>query len=468
MSGRPSWAITERSAYSTSEWMMLSRCTTTSIFEAGMSNSHRASTTSRPLFIRVAESMVILSPIFQFGCFSACSTVTSRSCSLVRFQSGPPEAVRMSRRMSFTRCPSMDWKSALCSLSTGKIRTPRLRASSCMRRPAITIGSLFARATNFPAVIAASVGTSPAPPTMAEMTRSASASVAICRSPSVPLRIVVFRPLHRARRRSAAAWSAMATTAGENVRTCSSSLSTLPLAVRPTAWNFSVNLLMMSRVLVPMEPVEPRMTIRFMRCSSGKSHREEAIVEYRCREDQAVHAIQHAAVAGDEPAGILDAGAALQGGFAEIAERRGDADYEAQPGGLTQAQGVQEPGVAGERGHDRSEQPADGSLPGLLWADGWRQGVSPQQGAHVIGGRIVGPRHQEKEENQKRPVGEPVNQDQVAEKPCHIEGPEHDDGGVEKPGFEVAARERVAQENCHDDEGDGRRFGQAAGGCEPD
>src|SRR2546425_859220 len=376
MSGRPSWAITERSAYSTSEWMMLSRWTTTSIFEAGMSNSHPASTTSRPLFIRVAESMVILSPIFQFGCLRACSTVTSRSCSLVRFQSGPPEAVRMSRRMSSTRCPSMDWKSALCSLSTGKIRTPRLRASS-------------------------------------------------------------------------------------------SSLSTLPLAVRPTAWNFSVNLLMMSRVLVPMEPVEPRMTIRFMRCSSGKSHREEAIVEYRCREDQAVHAVQHATVAGNEPAGILDAGAALQGGFAEIAERRGDADYEAQPGGLTQAQGVQEPGVASERGRDRSEQPADGSLPGLLWADGRRQGVSAQQGAHVIGGRIVGPRHQEKEEYQKRPVGEPVNQDQVAEKPCYIEGPEHDDGGVEKPGFEVAARERVAQENRHDDEGDGRRFGQATGDCEP-
>src|SRR5881296_2403122 len=93
MSGRPSWAITERSAYSTSEWMMLSRWSTTSIFEAGMSNSHRASTTSRPLFIRVAESMVILSPIFQFGCWRACSTVTSRSCSLVRFHSGPPDVL---------------------------------------------------------------------------------------------------------------------------------------------------------------------------------------------------------------------------------------------------------------------------------------------------------------------------------------------------------------------------------------
>src|SRR5207247_2791591 len=116
--------------------------------------------------------------------------------------------------------------------------------------------------------------------------------------------------------------------------------------------------------------------------------------------------------------------AGLKGGFAESAERRGDADYEAQPGGLTQAQGVQDPGVACERGRDRSEQPADGSLPGLLWADGRRQGVSPQQGAQGMGGGSVGPRHQEKEENQKRPVGEPVNQDQMAEKPCHIEGPE--------------------------------------------
>ena len=35
--------------------------------------------TSRPLFISVAESIVILPPIAQVGCLSACSTVTSSS-----------------------------------------------------------------------------------------------------------------------------------------------------------------------------------------------------------------------------------------------------------------------------------------------------------------------------------------------------------------------------------------------------
>src|SRR5881397_3453574 len=153
----------------------------------------------------------------------------------------------------------------LAAIKAGKFIALANKEPMVMAGRPITIGSLFARAMNLPALIAASVGTSPAPPTMAEMTRSASGSVAACMSPSVPFRIVVFRPLHRARRRSAAAGSAMATTAGENVRTCSSSLSTLLAAVRPTAWNFSGNLLMMSRVLVPMDPVEPRMTIRFMR-----------------------------------------------------------------------------------------------------------------------------------------------------------------------------------------------------------
>src|SRR5207247_414462 len=52
MSGRPSWAITERSAYSTSEWMMLSRWTTTSIFEAAMSNRHH-----HRLFVRQSDEL---------------------------------------------------------------------------------------------------------------------------------------------------------------------------------------------------------------------------------------------------------------------------------------------------------------------------------------------------------------------------------------------------------------------------
>ncbi len=64
------------------------------------SNSQCASMTSRPLFIIVAESMVILRPIFQVGCLSAWSGLTRSSSSRVKRRNGPPDAVRISRRIS--------------------------------------------------------------------------------------------------------------------------------------------------------------------------------------------------------------------------------------------------------------------------------------------------------------------------------------------------------------------------------
>ena len=61
--------------------------------------------TSRPLFISVAESIVILPPIAQVGCLSACSTVTSSSSARVRPRNGPPEAVTTSRSTVPARSP---------------------------------------------------------------------------------------------------------------------------------------------------------------------------------------------------------------------------------------------------------------------------------------------------------------------------------------------------------------------------
>ena len=46
----------------------------------------------KPLFIKVAESMVIFAPISQLGCLRASLGVTSSSCSLVYVRKGPPEA----------------------------------------------------------------------------------------------------------------------------------------------------------------------------------------------------------------------------------------------------------------------------------------------------------------------------------------------------------------------------------------
>ena len=67
MSGVPSWAMTQPSIYSTMEWMMLWGWILTSILAAGTSKSQRASITSSPLFIIVAESMVIFFPMLQLG-----------------------------------------------------------------------------------------------------------------------------------------------------------------------------------------------------------------------------------------------------------------------------------------------------------------------------------------------------------------------------------------------------------------
>ena len=53
--------------------------------------------TSRPLFIIVAESIVIFGPIFQVGWRRASSTVIAENVANARVRNGPPEAVRTSR-----------------------------------------------------------------------------------------------------------------------------------------------------------------------------------------------------------------------------------------------------------------------------------------------------------------------------------------------------------------------------------
>jgi len=185
MSGTPSCASTEPSQSSMSECTTDCGCTTTSMRSGGVSKSQRASITSRPLFISVAESIVIFGPIDQFGCASASSIVARAMRSADQVRNGPPEAVSTMRSRSCGRWPASTWKIALCSLSTGSKRTPRAFTSRSTSAPAITITSLFASATSRPARIAASVGSSPTAPTNADTTRSASA-VATSVSPASP------------------------------------------------------------------------------------------------------------------------------------------------------------------------------------------------------------------------------------------------------------------------------------------
>ena len=81
MSGIESWAMVAPSTNSTMLWITDCGCTTTSMRSNGVPNSSWASITSRPLFISVDESIVILAPMSQVGCLSASLTVTAASCS---------------------------------------------------------------------------------------------------------------------------------------------------------------------------------------------------------------------------------------------------------------------------------------------------------------------------------------------------------------------------------------------------
>src|SRR5471032_3071787 len=96
MSVADTWASTLPSLYSIIACTVDCGWITTSTSDGAKPNSQQASITSKPLFISVAQSIVMRLPIRQVGCFRACWGVTNASASLGVLRKGPPEAVRMS------------------------------------------------------------------------------------------------------------------------------------------------------------------------------------------------------------------------------------------------------------------------------------------------------------------------------------------------------------------------------------
>ncbi len=97
------------STNSTMEWIGALRMHDHLTCSGGMSKSRQASITSKPLFISVAESMVMRRPIFQVGWFSACSTVMLANSAARGVQERPagggqPDALNFVRRP-----PRMHW-----------------------------------------------------------------------------------------------------------------------------------------------------------------------------------------------------------------------------------------------------------------------------------------------------------------------------------------------------------------------
>ena len=126
----------------------------------------------------VAESMVILGPIDQFGCLSACSSVAVAHRLARPGAERPPDAV-MTMRLTSSRGPAVSaWKIALCSELTGSTVAPAAAAVRMNIAPAQTRHSLLASATVAPRLAAASVGFNPTEPLIAAITQSAGRSAA--------------------------------------------------------------------------------------------------------------------------------------------------------------------------------------------------------------------------------------------------------------------------------------------------
>ena len=179
--------------------------------------------------------MVILRPIAQFGCFNASSNCTCFICSLVHPRNGPPEAVKRILSILFPCSPFKHWKIALCSLSTGRRRTPFAFTSGMIRCPAVTRVSLFARAMSFPAWIAAIVGRIPIIPTTAVTRISYPSITAISIRPSIPLTIFVFVSATRTANSFAFSSSHTPQISGPNSRIWDSSIwILLPAAIAAT------------------------------------------------------------------------------------------------------------------------------------------------------------------------------------------------------------------------------------------
>ena len=141
-------------------------------------------------------------------------------------------------------------------------------------------------------------------------------------------------PLPRSRPRPprpAACSSASATRVTPWRCACPSSCSQLSRRQSPTTSSSSLRSTT-SSAWVPMDPVEPRMTISAhgiqvyeppRRAPSGYRDRVRRVVADDHRDERGVEAVEHAAVLAEEAAGVLDAQVALDHRLEQVAERRG-------------------------------------------------------------------------------------------------------------------------------------------------
>ena len=144
----------------------------TSISSISILKRWQASINSKPLFTIVAESIVILFPIFQVGWFNTSSLVTYLSFSLGSSLKDPPEAVIITLSISSKEECLKSLCKATCSESIGNSLPLDFFNTSLIISPPITRDSLLAKQRSISNFKVSTEDKKPASPTKALTTLS--------------------------------------------------------------------------------------------------------------------------------------------------------------------------------------------------------------------------------------------------------------------------------------------------------
>src|SRR5580692_7964480 len=395
-----------------------------------MPKSSCASMTSRPLFISVELSMVILGPIDQVGWASASCTVAVPSLSAGQSRKGPPDAVSSKRATSVVPCTeARHWCSAQCSESTGTISAPGVLRAFCTTGAPAMRDSLLAKARRRPASRAAIVTGSPAKPTTALSTTSAPCAAATMPSsptntsmpPGTPSRTAAWR-----------AGSPMTTTSGWNSVAWATSTSAERCAASAWTRKRCGSARTTSRACVPTEPEEPiRLTERI---GSAEVKRLDHEVRGGKHEEEPVEAVEDAAVPRQQAAHVLEPEVPLDHRLAEVAERGDDGDDDPEQQRLADGPRVDEVDHD-DRHEDGGQATADDAFPRLVRADGRRQLVAAHGRADEQRGHVVGHRddHRRQDEGDAVAVGEQGRVQQQRGEGAEGADPHEDEDGRQHP-----------------------------------
>src|SRR4051794_27003283 len=181
------------------------------------------------------------------------------------------------------------------------IDAPVASASAMTSSPPTTRLSLLASARSMPSPSDATVGPSPAEPTSAFSTRSAPLSVTSFTSPSGPLS--TSPSVQRSAARAAARSSARPIRLTPNWAACSSSSVSLDPAASATT-SRSRERETTSRAWVPIDPVDPAMTMRRTQASLGAPDLRRLRALHAHHVQVLVTASQRRLTGGPEPAGV--------------------------------------------------------------------------------------------------------------------------------------------------------------------